>query len=123
MKQISKDWAITALRVVLGFVVTVQAGFLAFDPRAIEAFARTGFPDFVRLGLAWSEIAAGILFLIPATMILGAWLLLAVFLGAIVIHLAHGAFDVGALLIYSAAVMVVMAHRESRNTKNNIATS
>jgi uncharacterized membrane protein YphA (DoxX/SURF4 family) len=119
MKRILKDWAITALRVVLGFVVTAQAGFLAFDPRAIAAFARTGFPDFVRLSLAWSEIAAGILFLIPSTVILGAWFLLAVFLGAISIHLAHGAFDVGGLLIYSAAVIVVMVHQESRNAKNN----
>jgi uncharacterized membrane protein YphA (DoxX/SURF4 family) len=117
MKQISKDWAIMALRVVLGFVVTVQAGFLAFDPRTIAAFARTGFPDVVRLCLAWSEIAAGILFVIPATVIWGAWLLLAVFLGAIAIHLAHGAFDVGALVIYGAAVIAVMAHRESRNQR------
>ncbi|MCI0697422.1 DoxX family protein [candidate division KSB1 bacterium] len=115
--QISKDWAIAALRVVLGFVVTAQAGFLAFDPKAIAGFARTGFPDVVRFCLAWSEIAAGILFLIPATVIWGAWLLLAVFLGAIAIHLAHGAFDVGALLIYSAAVIVVMAHRKSRKPK------
>jgi len=121
MKPISKDWAITALSVVLGFVVTVQAGILAFDPRAIEAFAHAGFPDFVRLSLAWSEIAAGILFLIPSTVILGAWFLLAVFLGAIVIHLAHGVFDVGGLLIYSAAVIVVMVHRESRKPRADLA--
>jgi uncharacterized membrane protein YphA (DoxX/SURF4 family) len=120
MKQVSSDWAITALRVVMGFVVIVQAGFLAFDPKAITGFARTGFPDIVRLVLAWSEIAAGILFLIPATVILGAWLLLAVFLGAMAIHLAHGDFAVGGLLIYSAAVIVVMVHRESRKPRADL---
>jgi uncharacterized membrane protein YphA (DoxX/SURF4 family) len=121
MKQISKDWAITALRVVLGVVVTAQAGFLAFDPKAIAAFVRTGFPDLVRFVLAWSEIAAGILFLIPATMIWGCWFLLAAFLGAIAIHLAHGAFDVGGLLINSAAVIVVMVHREYREPRTDLA--
>jgi hypothetical protein len=107
--------------VVLGFVVTAQAGFLAFGSSATAVFARTGLPDFVRVCLAWSEIAAGILFLIPATLIFGARLLLAVFLGAIAIHLAHGAFDVGGLLINSAAVIVVMVHREYREPRTDLA--
>jgi hypothetical protein len=66
MSQTKNEAAITALKVVLGVVVIAQAVFLAFVPRTITAFTRTGFPDFVRLILAWSEIAAGILFLIPA---------------------------------------------------------
>ena len=116
MSQNKTDVAITALKLVLGIVVIVQASILGFDTRAINAFARTGLPNIIRLGLVWSEIAAGILFLIPPALVFGAWLLVAVFLGAIIIHLAHGFFDVGGLLVYGMAAIVVMVHQKNRLT-------
>ena len=42
-----------------------EALFLAFGPAQIEAFSKTGMPDSVRFGLAWSEIVGSVLFLVP----------------------------------------------------------
>jgi hypothetical protein len=48
-----------------------------------------------------------ILLLIPRTTVRGAWLLVAVFIIAILIHLLHGAYGIGNLVIYAAAAFAV----------------
>jgi hypothetical protein len=106
--------AITALRVVLGVVVLQRACVLALGPRAAETFAHTGWPNALRLGLAWAEITAAVLFLVPGTLVVGAWSLIAVFLWALALHVAHGDWDVGGLLVWTAAVVVVLLHRRPR---------
>ena len=111
MRYEKGELTIKALRLAVGSVVLIESGMLAFDPKRVAAFAHTGLPDWIRLLLAWAEIAASVLFLVPRTLVLGAWSLLAVFLIAALIHVAHGQFNVGALLIYSAAVIVIIAHR------------
>lgn len=111
MRYEKGELAIKALRLAVGSVVLIESGMLAFDPQRVAAFGHTGLPDWTRLLLAWAEIAASVLFLVPRTLVLGAWSLLAVFLMAALIHVAHGQFNVGALLIYSAAVIAVLAHR------------
>lgn len=107
----------TALRWALGVVLAGEASWLLLDARAVRAFAHTGLPNSVRLALAWSEIIAAVLFLIPSTLMWGAWGLLVVLLGAILLHLAHGSFEVGGLFIYSVAVIAVMAHRATPQAK------
>jgi hypothetical protein len=77
-----------------------------------SAFAKTGLPNFVRLALAWTEMAAAILFLIPRATMAGGWFLIAVLVSAIVIHLLHGWLDVGALVVYAAATWAVMAGKK-----------
>lgn len=114
MRYDKGELTIKALRLAVGLVVLIESGMLAFDPQRVAAFAHTGLPDWIRLPLAWGEIAASVLFLVPPTLVLGAWSLLAVFLMAALIHVAHGQLDVGALLIYSAAVIAVLAHRGHR---------
>jgi uncharacterized membrane protein YphA (DoxX/SURF4 family) len=64
-------------------------------------------PGFIRLILGWGEILGCVLLLIPRTTIRGAWLLLAVFVFAILIHLLHGAYNVGNLVIYTAAAFAI----------------
>ena len=76
-------------------------------PSAAHEFTRTHMPGFVRLLLGWGEIVGSILLLIPKTAIRGAWLLLAVFVFAILIHLLHGAYNVGNLVIYAAAAFAI----------------
>ena len=98
-----------ALQWVLGLVILVQAGVFAFSPASARAFARSGLPNFVRLALAWAEMAAAILFLIPRAMIIGGWFLIVVLAGATVLHLLHGWLDVGALLIDAVAAWAVIA--------------
>jgi len=57
--------------------------------------------------LSGIEIIAAILFLIPSMSRIGSYLLLVVFGVAILFHLLHGDWEVGSLVIYVAAVVVV----------------
>ena len=78
-------------------------------PSAAHDFARTHMPGFVRLVLGFGEIIGCVLLLIPRTAARGAWLLLAVFVFAILTHLLHGAYNVGNLVVYAAAAWVIAA--------------
>lgn len=95
-----------ALRLALGIVILIQA-VLFVMPGAAHEFARTHIPGFVRLVLGFGEIAGALLLLIPGTVIRGAWLLLAVFVMAILLHLLHGLYSVGNLVVYAAAAFAI----------------
>jgi uncharacterized membrane protein YphA (DoxX/SURF4 family) len=97
---------LTVLRWALGVVIFVEAVMFVL-PGAAHAFARTHMPGFVRLVLGFGEIAGCILLLIPATVVRGAWLLLAVFVMSILLHLLHGLYGIGNLVIYAAAAFAI----------------
>jgi len=97
----------------LGLVILVESARFAFSSGAAQAFAKTGLPNYIRLALAWAEIAAGILFLIPRAAVVGGWFLIVVLASAIVLHLLHGWFDVGALVVYAAAVWAVVTGKSA----------
>ena len=101
--------AILLLRWVLGLVILAEAARFAFSRSAAADFAKTGMPNVVHLGLAWGEMAAAALFLIPAFVSVGGRLLLGILGCAIVLHLLHGWFDVGGLVVYAAATWAVVA--------------
>ncbi|MBZ5653695.1 MAG: hypothetical protein LAO56_00295 [Acidobacteriia bacterium] len=105
--------ALCILQWVLGLVILAESARFAFSPGAAHAFARTGLPDFIRLTLAWAEIAAAILFLVPRATVVGGWFLIVVLGAAIALHLLHGWFDVGALAVYVAAAWAVMAGKSA----------
>jgi hypothetical protein len=107
----------TALRLVLGAVVLQQACFFVFAAGSAKAFGRTGLPDALRLTLGWVEILAAILFLAPWTVALGACGLAVVFVVAAGVHVWHGDFNVGGLIVYLAAAVAVFAHRLSTGTE------
>lgn len=98
--------ALTGLQWTLGLVILVEA-ILFVTPGASHDFANTHMPDAVRLVLGWGEIAGCILLLIPRTAVRGAWVLVAVFALAIVIHLLHGMLNVGNLVIYTAVAWAI----------------
>ena len=98
--------ALIVLQWALGLVILIEA-ILFVIPSAAHGFAATHMPGFIRLGLGWGEILGCVLLLIPRTTIRGAWLLLAVFVFAILIHLLHGAYNVGNLVIYTAAAFAI----------------
>ena len=97
---------LTALQWSLGIVILVEAVLFVL-PSAAHDFARTHMPGFIRLVLGWGEIAGSVLLLIPKTAIRGAWLLFAVFVFAILIHLLHGSYNVGNVVIYAAAAFAI----------------
>ncbi len=108
MSQQQTKIAVTALQWTLSIVILIEAVLLGM-PGARHDFARTHLPDVVRQVLGWGEIIGAILLLIPRTTARGAWVLIVVFLLAIVIHLLHGMPNVGNLAIYTAAAWTVAA--------------
>jgi hypothetical protein len=90
----------------LALVVLIEAVQFVL-PSAAHQFAHTHLPGVIRIILAWGEIVGCVLLLILRTAIRGAWLLVAVFIFAILIHLLHGQYNVGNVLIYVAAVFAI----------------
>lgn len=97
---------LTVLRWSLGIVILIQA-ILFVLPGAAHTFSLTHMPSVVRMILGFGEIFGSVLLLIPQTAIRGAWFLLAVFVFAILLHLLHGMFDIGNLVIYAAAAFAI----------------
>jgi uncharacterized membrane protein YphA (DoxX/SURF4 family) len=97
---------LTVLQWVLGIVILAEAVRFVM-PGAAPAFARTHIPGLTRLVVGWGEILGCVLLLTPPTVTRGAWLLVGVFTFAIVIHLLHGMYGVGNLVIYTAAAFAI----------------
>jgi hypothetical protein len=110
MNAVRMRCALTGLQWTLGLVILIEAVLFVL-PGAAHGFAQTHMPDIVRLVLGWGEIVGCVLMLIPRTAGRGAWLLLGLFVLAIVIHLLHGMYNVGNLAIYAAAAWVVAVNR------------
>jgi hypothetical protein len=108
--------SINVLHVVVGVVVLIESLIFALSPASAAAFAHTGLPHLLRPVLGWVEAVAAILFLIPRTVIVGGWSLLVVFVVAVFVHVLHGEYNVGSLVVLAAAVFAVMAHRAARTT-------
>jgi hypothetical protein len=105
--------ALLVLQWVLGLVIIAESARFALSSEAAHAFAKTGLPSFVRLVLGWAELAAAILFLVPRAIVAGGWFLITVLGLAMVIHLLHGWYDVGGLVVYAVATWAVMVGRTS----------
>jgi putative oxidoreductase len=103
--------ALAGLQWTLGLVVLVESALFAFSPAAAHFFAKTGLPGWVRPALGVAEMLAAVLFLLPRTVTVGGYSLIVVFGLAAVVHLLHGWFDVGGLLVYAAAALTVIAYR------------
>ena len=97
---------LTVLRLTLGMVVLVEA-ILFVLPGAAHSFPRTHMPAIVRMILGFGEIAGCVLILVPQTAARGAWLLLAVLVFAILLHLLHGMYDIGNVVVYAAAAFAI----------------
>jgi hypothetical protein len=106
MNFLKAKCGLIVLQYSLGIVILIQAVMFVL-PGAAHDFARTHMPAFIRLILGFGEIIGCVLLLIPQTAIRGAWLLLAVFVMAILLHLLHGMYGVGNLVVYAAAAFAI----------------
>ena len=104
--------ALGVLQWVLGIVILAEAVQFVL-PQAAHQFSRTHMPDAVRLLIGYGEIVGCILLLIPPTAVRGAWLLVGIFTVAIVIHLLHGTFGVGNLIIHAAVAFAIAIGKEN----------
>src|SRR5437588_11988100 len=98
--------ALTGLRWTLAIVILIEAIQFVM-PSARHAFAYPHIPDALRLVLGWGEIVGCVLLLMLRTAVRGAWILAAALGLAVVIHLLHGMYNVGNLVIYIAAAWVI----------------
>jgi hypothetical protein len=98
------------LRYTMAIVVLIEA-ILFVMPGAARELAHTHMPGFIRLTLGFGEILGGVLLLIPQTAVRGAWFLLAVFVMAILVHLMHGQYNVGNVVIYAAAAFAIATEK------------
>jgi hypothetical protein len=110
MKEHRTKTALTGLQWTLGLVILIEA-VLFVMPSAAHDFAKTHMPDIVRQVLGWGEIVGAVLLLIPRTAMRGGWLLAGIFVLAIVVHVLHGTYNVGNLVIYTAAAWAVAASK------------
>jgi len=95
-----------AFHLTLGIVVLTQSLITVLHASGL------GGTRHLNVGLAWfagAEVIAALLFLLPATLRLGAWSLLVIFIAAIAFHALHGEWEL-TLLVYSAGVILVMVH-------------
>jgi DoxX-like family len=106
--------ALTGLQWTLGLVILIEAVLFVL-PSAGRDFARTHMPDMVRQVLGWGEIIGCVLLLIPRTVVRGAWILVVIFVLAILVHLLHGIFNVGNLVIYVAAAWAIASGNAAKS--------
>ena len=112
--------AIRALHWTVGLVVllasyrSLHAAYLGIHTQGrSEALAR------VRLALSGSELVAAILFLIPFTVMFGAYALLGIFAAAILFHTLHRDFvGLEILVLYAVAVYLSLAAWKDKKLEN-----
>lgn len=109
MKRLRRS-ATTAIQWALGLFLIFKSLLLAFSEGAIAEFAESGYPDWIRLVLAWSEIAAASLFLFPKTFRIGSWLLLGVLFGAALLHILLGESPL-TMFLYMVIVFMILLYR------------
>ncbi len=105
--SLSKSKAgLCVLQWALGVVILIEAVIFML-PGAARSVASMHVPSLVQLVLGIGEILGSVLLLIPKTTTRGAWLLLAVFVAAILVHLSHGTYNIGNLVVYAAATFAI----------------
>jgi hypothetical protein len=97
--------AIPVLRWTVGLVILFESCRFVLSQGPIHG----GLPLWIRPVLGGGELIAVILFLLPLTRVLGAYSLLVIIALAILIHILHAQYDVGALLVYAAAVLAAIS--------------
>ena len=109
--------AIAGLQWGMAIVILTEASLFLMGPNAGPQFSKSHMPGLLRWLLGGGEIVGSILLFIPRTISFAGWLLVSIFLLAIVTHLLHGMPNVGSLVIYAAAawVLAVSNNRSPRS--------
>jgi hypothetical protein len=112
-----KSSSIPLLRWTLGLVVLLESCQFVFSASAAHFLAKVGLPLWIQPALGGAEIVAAVLFLVPFTALVGSYLLLLIFALAALVHILHGQYEVGGLVVYAAAVFACMTHSENRTAE------
>jgi len=109
MIQVNKV-ALLCLQWTLGVALFIQAALLARSRPETHLPGHAGAPHWIHFVIAVAEMLACVLLVIPQTIQLGAKLI-GVIAFAVLIHVLHGSFQIGPLLIYASATWVA-SHRQ-----------
>jgi uncharacterized membrane protein YphA (DoxX/SURF4 family) len=109
MNSMQHASSMALLRWSTGLVVLLESYRFATSAAPVQHLQRMGLPVWIAPVLAAVEIAAAIAFLVPKLRRSGGYALLAVFATAALLHILHRQFDIGPLVVYSAAVLVCVA--------------
>jgi|SRR5271165_289916 len=112
--------AVSGLRWVLGLVVLLESAYFALSSAAAHQFAKTAVPSWIPLTLGGTEVIAALLFLVPASSLIGGYALLLILAAAAAIHVLLGRFDIGSLVVYGMGVIVCITHRNKRNNRGAV---
>jgi len=116
MRANLKPIAIPVLRWTVGLVVFLESyRTFRWGILGLHQAHSQGIHPVILLALAGPEMVAAILFLCPRTVIIGSYALLTIFALAVLVHLLHGQWNFEILLVYAAAVLVVMTHSPRRS--------
>jgi hypothetical protein len=106
--------ALPILHYTVGSVIFIESALFVFSYSAARSFNSTHLPIWIRPALGGLELVATALFLIPPLALIGGYALLGILILAAVIHILHGWYDVGSLLISAAAVLVCVARMQEK---------
>ncbi len=112
-----RHFPIPLLRWTLGLVVLLESFQFVFSTSAAHFLAKAGLPSWIQPVLGGAEIIAALLFLVPFTAVVGGYLLLVIFAIAALVHILHGQYEVGGLLVYAVSVLVCLANTENRTAE------
>ncbi len=109
--------SLPVLRWTLGLAVIPESIHFVSSNSAAHFLANAGLPSWLQPALGGAEIVAAVFFLVPFTKRIGGYALLVIFALAALVHLLHGQFGVEGLVVYSAAVLVCLAHGAAPNLR------
>jgi len=109
MSIFEKAPSISFLRWSLGLVVLWESYRFSVSTAAAHHLQSMGLPPWIAPTLGGAEIAAAVMFLIPRLSRMGGYSLIVIFAIAAVLHILHGQFEIGQLVVYSAAVLVCLS--------------
>ena len=109
MSLFGKSAPLILLRWTLALVVLWESFRFAVSPAAARHLLGMGLPSWLAPALGGAEIVAALLFLVPSLRRIGGCALLVIFALADALHLLHGEFQIGSLIVYGAAVLVCMS--------------
>jgi uncharacterized membrane protein YphA (DoxX/SURF4 family) len=119
MKTTFSAFSMALFRWTVGVVVLLESVDFVLSASTAHFLAKAGLPSWLQQVLGGAEIVAAVLFLVPSTARIGSYLLLVIFAFAALLHFLHGQYNVGALAVYAAAVLVCLAHTGNGRTESS----
>lgn len=92
-----------------GTYAVVGSYKFAVSATAVQHLQQMRLPNWVAPALGGAEIVAAILFVLSRPACVGGYSLLLIFAIAALLHILHGEFQIGPLLVYAAAVLVCLS--------------